>query len=78
MTLQALDKLVYTAKVAAFGLSFKPHSDDIRDSPSLDLAVSGRPCSCERPSSSTLETISTQPLGVPRNGHTWGWGDRDR
>ena len=56
MTLQALDKPVYTAKVAVFGLSFKPHSADVRDSPALDVAVQLRGLGAD--------VVATDPQGI--------------
>ena len=56
ITLQALGKPVYKSKVAVLGLSFKPHSDDVRDSPALDVAVQLRGLGAD--------VVATDPQGI--------------
>lgn len=39
LVVNSLDGQVFERKIAVLGAAFKPHSDDIRDSPALDVAV---------------------------------------
>ncbi|WP_104081054.1 UDP-glucose/GDP-mannose dehydrogenase family protein [Cryobacterium sp. Y11] len=56
LTMGELGDSVYTAKVAVLGLSFKPHSDDVRDSPALDVAVQLRGLGAE--------VVATDPQAI--------------
>jgi UDPglucose 6-dehydrogenase len=39
LTVDALDGTVFDKRITVLGAAFKPHSDDVRDSPALDVAV---------------------------------------
>jgi UDPglucose 6-dehydrogenase len=56
LTVEALDGQPFGKKVAVLGLSFKPHSDDVRDSPALDVAVQLRGLGAE--------VIATDPEAI--------------
>ncbi|MCX7520914.1 UDP-glucose/GDP-mannose dehydrogenase family protein [Microbacterium sp. STN6] len=56
LTVQALGGSVYGKKVAVLGLAFKPHSDDVRDSPALDVAVQLRGLGAE--------VVATDPQAI--------------
>ena len=56
LTVAALGRPVHQAKVAVLGLSFKPHSDDVRDSPALDVAVQLRGLGAE--------VVATDPQAI--------------
>jgi UDPglucose 6-dehydrogenase len=56
LTLAALGGQAFGKKVAVLGLSFKPHSDDVRDSPALDVAVQLRGLGAE--------VVATDPQAI--------------
>ena len=59
MVVEALGGQVYQKKVTVLGLAFKPDSDDVRDSPALDVAVqlNGR----------GAHVIATDPEAIPNS-----------
>lgn len=59
MVIEELGGVVYQKKVAVLGLAFKPDSDDIRDSPALDVAV--------RLKGLGAHVIATDPEGIPNS-----------
>jgi UDPglucose 6-dehydrogenase len=59
LTISALGGQPNKKKVAVFGLAFKPESDDVRDSPALDVAVSLR--------GRGVEVRATDPKAIPNS-----------
>ena len=56
LAVDALGGSVHRKRVAVLGVSFKPESDDVRDSPALDVAVQLRGLGAE--------VVATDPQGV--------------
>jgi UDPglucose 6-dehydrogenase len=56
---EALGGQVYRKKVAVLGLAFKPDSDDVRDSPALDVAV--------QLNGLGAHVIATDPKAIPNS-----------
>jgi UDPglucose 6-dehydrogenase len=59
MVIEALGGTVYQKKVTVLGLAFKPESDDVRDSPALDVAV--------RLNGLGAHVIATDPAAIPNS-----------
>jgi UDPglucose 6-dehydrogenase len=59
MVVESLDGQVHRKKVAVLGLAFKPDSDDVRDSPALDVAV--------RLNGLGASVIATDPAAIPNS-----------
>jgi UDPglucose 6-dehydrogenase len=59
MVIDSVDGDVYEKKIAVLGLAFKPLSDDIRDSPALDVAV--------RLHGLGAKVIATDPEAIPNS-----------
>jgi UDPglucose 6-dehydrogenase len=57
MVVEALGGQVYQKKVTVLGLAFKPDSDDVRDSPALDVAV--------RLNGLGAHVVATDPAAIP-------------
>jgi len=56
LAIEALEGSVFRKKVAVLGVTFKPDSDDVRDSPALDVAVQLRGLGAE--------VVATDPEGI--------------
>ncbi|WP_375399278.1 UDP-glucose dehydrogenase family protein [uncultured Amnibacterium sp.] len=59
LVVDALGGSVYRKKVAVLGLAFKPDSDDVRDSPALDVAV--------QLNGLGARVIATDPAAIPNS-----------
>jgi UDPglucose 6-dehydrogenase len=59
MVVESLEGQVFQKKVAVLGLAFKPDSDDVRDSPALDVAV--------RLHGLGANVIATDPAAIPNS-----------
>jgi UDPglucose 6-dehydrogenase len=59
LVVDALGGDVYKKKVAVLGLAFKPQSDDVRDSPALDVAV--------RLNGLGANVVATDPEAIPNS-----------
>ena len=59
LVVESLGGQAYKKKVAVLGLAFKPHSDDVRDSPALDVAV--------RLHGLGAHVIATDPQAIPNS-----------
>ena len=57
LALEAFDGSVVGRRIAVLGVTFKPDSDDVRDSPALDVAVQLRGLGAK--------VIATDPHGIP-------------
>ena len=56
LAVEALGGMVHQKRIAVLGVTFKPESDDVRDSPSLDVAVQLKGLGAE--------VIATDPEGI--------------
>lgn len=56
LVLDALGERRHEGRVAVLGLAFKPHSDDVRDSPALDVAM--------RLNGLGVRVVATDPAGI--------------
>ncbi len=56
LAVDALDGSVFRKKVAVLGVTFKPESDDVRDSPALDVAVTLKGLGAD--------VVATDPEGI--------------
>jgi UDPglucose 6-dehydrogenase len=59
LVVDALEGDVFNKKVAVLGLAFKPQSDDVRDSPALDVAV--------RLNGLGAKVVATDPEAIPNS-----------